>query len=70
MPGLRVIGHAKANRPRPQAIDVLSVALSLLDRKAESRETESEIKDIKFKFVCKSCDSPIAMYFQCLVIVF
>lgn len=69
MPGLRVIGHVKANRLRLQAIDVLSLTLSLLGLRAENRETESEIKDISVEIVCISCDSPTVMNFQRLVIV-
>lgn len=69
MPGLRVAGHVQSNRLRPQAIDVLSLALSLLGLKAENRETETKIEHSSVKFVCKSCDSPIVMNFQRLVIV-
>ena len=49
---------------------MLSQALLLLGLRAESRETESEIKDyqnVGVKFLCKSCDSLIVMNFQRLV---
>jgi len=69
---VRSSGNAVAKRkwsadqfvPDKKATDVLSLALSLLDLRAESRETESAIKDIYVELVCKSCDSPIVVDFQ------
>jgi len=57
----------KANIPRPQAIDVLSNALSLLGLRAQYRDTEAEVKAAGAIFMCKSCDSPIVMDFRRLV---
>jgi hypothetical protein len=65
---LRVTNHAKANRIRPQAIAVLSMALSTLGLSAEDRETEAKIELIDARFVCEACD--IVMNFQRLVLSF
>ena len=66
--GQRVTSHAKANRLRPQGIDVLSTVLSVLGLSAEDRETEAKFK--LTRFVCELCDSPIVMNFQRLVFSF
>ena len=66
---LRVIGYAKANCLRPQAINILSLALSLLGLKEENRETKAQIELIGARLLCKSCDSPIVMTFQRLVFI-
>jgi hypothetical protein len=70
MLGLRVTSYAKAHRLRPQAIDVLSGVLSRLGLCAEDRETEGKTELIDARFLCKSCDSPIVMGFQRLVLSF
>ena len=69
LPELRLIDYAKANCICPQAIDILSLALSLLGLKEETRETKAQIELIGARFLCKSCDSPIVMTFQRLVFV-
>lgn len=58
-----------ANRLHPQAINILSLALSLLGLKEENRETKAQIEPVGARFLCKSCDSPIMMTFQRLVYV-
>ena len=63
----RVTGHPKLTNLRPQAINVLSQAVSLLGLKAENRETEDKIELVGPRFLCKSCNSPIVMNFQRLV---
>ncbi|KAF8496548.1 hypothetical protein F5888DRAFT_1890115 [Russula emetica] len=50
--------------PDQKAIDILSLALSLLGLKEENRETKAKIELIGARFLCKSCDSPIVMTFQ------
>jgi len=50
--------------PDQKAIDVLSNALSLLELKAQYRETEAEVESMGVIFLCKSCDSPIVMNFR------
>lgn len=67
--GLRLIGYAKADCLCPQAIDILSMALSLLGLKEEDRETKAQIELVGARFLCRSCDSPIVMTFQRLVFV-
>lgn len=50
--------------PDQKAINILSLALSLLGLKAENRETKTRIEPMGARFLCQSCDSPIVMTFQ------
>jgi hypothetical protein len=54
-----------------QAIKVLSQAISLLGFgfKVERRETKDKIEALSPRFLCNSCDPPIMMNFQRLVLI-